>query len=150
MRTPDKSTYKQTCPCAHQTYPCTNLTYPCTRTVSVHTHTPDTSPYTHTRPCANLRRPRTHTPDQHHMPAAGATSDPEIPGAGTRVGFSFPQAHTSVHVHAARCYLCNHIATPPRILPYKDIGSHCCALFMAFHTHTRMHTATALLQLRTR
>lgn len=118
--------------------------------ICAHTHTPDTSPYTHTRPCANLRRPRTHTPDQHHMPAAGATSDPEIPGAGTRVGFSFPQAHTSVHVHAARCYLCNHIATPPRILPYKDIGSHCCALFMAFHTHTRMHTATALLQLRTR
>lgn len=66
------------------------------------------------------------------------------------MGFSFPQAHTWVHVHAARCYLCNHIATPPRILPYKDIGSHCCALFMAFHTHTRMHTATALLQLHTR
>lgn len=135
------------CPRTNLTYPCTHAVSMCKPDTSTHTNRPDTSMHT--------KRPdtlHTHTPDQRHVPAAGATSDPEIPGAagaGTRVDFLFPQAHTSVHVYAARCYLCNHIATPPQILPYKDIGSHCRALFMAFHTHTRMHTATALLQLRT-
>ena len=77
------------------------------------------------------------------------TETPGDAGPGTQARSSFLQAHrvTSAHMHAARCYLCNHISAQPQILPYKDIGSHGCVLFMVFHTHTRTRRATVLPQL---
>lgn len=106
--------------------PCTNshrrALHPCTRT---HTHTPSVCAHTHVLPLSQVPRAALHSGSQE---------------AAARADSPFPQAHgvTLVHMHAVRCYLCNHISTPPQILPYKDIGSRCCMLFMAFHTH--MHS----------
>lgn len=106
------------------------------------------SVHTHAHKCAHPDRQCT-VPRARWLEPPRILRFPEMLDPVTQAYSSFPQAHrvTSVHMQAARCYLCNHISTQPQFLPYKDIGSHCCMLFMVFHTHIHMRRATVLLQL---
>lgn len=142
----------------HQMYPCKRVharaaelsahTYPCTRPcrhiqvpsvlAQTHTDVPSIHAHAHTHTRTPSVCAHTHILPSSQVPRAALHSGSQE--AVARADSPFPQTHgvTLVHMHAVRCYLCNHISTPPQILPYKDIGSRCCMLFMAFHTH--MHS----------